>query len=72
MSKTGDKAILKLVEVLENLLKHFEEGKPGRSFDCDLEEGALFIKELQLLTTKPIIYVCNVDEESVITGNKHT
>ncbi len=72
MSKTGDKAILKLVEVLEDLFKHLEEGNPGRSFDCDSEEGTLFIKQMQLLTTKPVIYVCNVDEDSVITGNEHT
>jgi GTP-binding protein YchF len=72
ISKTGDKAILKIVDVLEALMKHFEDGKPGRSFNCDFDEGITFITEMQLLTTKPVIYVCNVDEESVVDGNKYT
>ncbi|MCH2022670.1 MAG: redox-regulated ATPase YchF [Saprospiraceae bacterium] len=72
MSKTGDKAILKLVHLLENVLKHLEEGKPGRSFEYESEEDKAFVTQMQLLTTKSIIYVCNVDEESVIDGNKYT
>lgn len=72
MAKGGDKAILKIVNLLEDLIKHLEDGKPGRSFECETEEVETFIAQMQLLTTKPIIYVCNVDEESVIDGNEHT
>ena len=36
------------------------------------EEKAKFFADIFLLTIKPVIYVCNVDEKSVITGNKHT
>lgn len=73
MAKGGDKAILKLVEVLETLMEHLNAGKPARSFDdYDTEDTELFIKRLQLLTDKPIIYVCNVDESSVLEGNAYT
>ena len=73
MSKGGNKAILKLVELLQKLIEHLEEGKPARSFDeYDTEDAELMVQQMQLLTNKPIIYVCNVDEESVIDGNSHT
>lgn len=73
LSKGGDKAILKLVDLLERLLAHLEEGQPVRSFDSyDNEDEELYVKQMQLLTAKSIIYVCNVDEDSVIDGNKHT
>ncbi len=71
-SKTGDKAILKLVNLLERFLQHLDEGKPGRSFDYESDEEEEFIRQMQLLTTKSIIYVCNVDEESVNDGNAYT
>lgn len=72
MAKGGDKAILRIVNFLEELLQHLEGGKPGRSFECETEDLEVFLTQMQLLTTKPIIYVCNVDEESVIDGNEHT
>ena len=73
MAKGGDKALQKLVTILENLLKHLEEGKPVRSFDdYETEEAEVIVYQLQLLTAKPIIYVCNVDEGSVVDGNEHT
>jgi GTP-binding protein YchF len=73
LAKGGDKALQKLVTILENLLAHLEEGKPVRSFDdYESEEAELIVHQLQLLTAKPIIYVCNVDEDSVVSGNEHT
>lgn len=72
LTKGGDKTILKMVEMLEELQKHLEEGKPARSFEFDSEEGREMMDEMLLLTAKPVIYVCNVDEESVINGNHHT
>ena len=63
MAKGGDKSILKLVDVLERLMAHLDAGKPARSFDdYDTEEAEEIVRHLQLLTNKPIIYVCNVDE----------
>ncbi|MFK7797595.1 MAG: redox-regulated ATPase YchF [Aureispira sp.] len=73
MAKGGDKAILKLLDVLESLMEHLNAGKPARSFDdYDTEDTALLVARLQLLTDKPIIYVCNVDEGSVLEGNAYT
>lgn len=70
-AKGGDKDILKSVEFVEQVKEHLEHEKPARTFDYDEEQEALF-KELMLLTGKPILYVCNVDEDSVHEGNEHT
>ncbi len=72
MAKTNDKAILAQLDAAKELHKHLEDGNPARSFAVDHDEIAAFIKEMQLLTDKPIIYVCNVDEESVTEGNAYT
>jgi GTP-binding protein YchF len=70
-SKSGDKEILRDLGMTEDLLKHLEAGKPARSFISD-ETTAAFVKASQILTGKPVLYVCNVDEFSIHTGNKHT
>jgi ribosome-binding ATPase YchF (GTP1/OBG family) len=55
------------------LIKHLESEKPARSFDAlESDDDLKFFNELQLLTAKPVIYVCNVDEASVNTGNEFT
>jgi len=53
------------------LLKHLESEKPARSFDVDDHYRELY-KDLYLLTSKPVLYVCNVDESSVTSGNAFT
>lgn len=70
-SKGGDKLEAAKLEVLKGIQAHLEEGKPARSLDLE-DEDDLLLKEMYLLTDKPIMYVCNVDEDSVKTGNKHT
>ncbi len=72
LAKTNDRAIVKQLEIAKALLLHFEDEKPARSFEADSEDTEEFITELQLLTSKPTIYVCNVDEESVLEGNAYT
>lgn len=62
------KVILELVQRAKALL---EDGKPARLVECSAEEEKPF-KELQLLTAKPVLYVCNVDESAAATGNEHT
>lgn len=69
--KSNSKEAKKAVEILAKLQKHLENGKSIRSLELG-EEEALFVKELNLLTAKPVMYVCNVDEESVVDGNEHT
>lgn len=70
-SKSGDKEVLRELEFLEQINKHLESGKPARSFITD-SDTALLVKNSQLLTGKPVLYVCNVDEASIHTGNAHT
>ena len=73
LSKGQDKEVLRQLSICEALLKHLEAEKPARSFDeLETEDDHKFFKELLLLTGKPVIYVCNVDEASVNTGNEHT
>ncbi len=70
-AKGGDKLEGKRVEIIETMMAHLSDSKPARSLDLS-EDGREMLSEMQLLTAKPIIYVCNVDEESVIDGNEHT
>jgi len=70
-AKSGDKESKKMVEIGDALLAHLEGEQPARSFETT-EEGEEIVSDLYLLTAKPILYVCNVDEDSFPDGNKHT
>lgn len=70
MAKSGDKDQKKLVEVLEKYKTHLEQGKNVRSLEATEEEQELTY-DLFLLTAKPVIYVANVDEDSIIEGNEY-
>ena len=72
MSKTGDRDILRGIEILKSLKSHLEQGKNARAFEISDEENQKHLYDMFLLTVKPVIYVCNVDEKSVVTGNKFT
>ena len=67
-AKTGAKEDAKAAEMVAELLAHLESEKPARSFN-DSEEQVALVQEMMLLTGKPILYVCNVDEDSVQDGN---
>ena len=69
-SKGGDRDQLKRVELLGRYKQTLEQGKSARVVELD-ENEVVLMKDLQLLTTKPILYVCNVDEASVASGNKY-
>lgn len=70
-AKSGEKENVKKVEIAERIKAHLESGQPARTLEAD-EETAILLKEMLLLTAKPILYVCNVDEDSVQEGNEHT
>lgn len=70
-AKGGDKAALKAVSIAEGLLAHLEGGQAARDYEMSEDQEEL-IKSMMLLTAKPILYVCNVDEDSAIDGNAHT
>jgi GTP-binding protein YchF len=59
------------LEVLLKCKKHLEQGKNIRALDLSKEEGPA-IADLFLLTEKPVLYVANVDEPSMHTGNKYS
>lgn len=58
----GDKSLAKEYEFLKKLKEHLEEGKSARSIDCDDDEKAI-ISDIALLTSKPVIYACNMSED---------
>ena len=70
-AKAGDKKAIAQLELLKNFKQTLLEGKSARSVQVpeDLEE---FAHLLHLLTIKPVLYVCNVEEKSLLTGNAHT
>jgi GTP-binding protein YchF len=67
----GDKVAKATCEVLEKYRATLLEGRSARATELTKEEKEL-VKDLYLLTTKPVLYVCNVDEESAVNGNKYT
>ncbi|WP_353131202.1 redox-regulated ATPase YchF [Parapedobacter pyrenivorans] len=70
-AKTGnDKEAKRSYEILSVVKSHLESGKSARTAAVSKEDFE-FISDLSLLTVKPILYVCNVDEASVNTGNAY-
>jgi len=69
IAKSGDKEALKSKAILEKLVAHLDAGKPVRALDLNDDEQAE-IKQFHLLTTKPTMYIANVDEDG-FEDNKH-
>lgn len=69
-AKTGDKEAIKAKEALDKYKAHFIDGKPARTAPVS-EDEAKHVDDLFLLTNKPVLYLCNVDESSVVDGNEH-
>jgi len=67
-AKGGDKEARDRVAVIEAALTELRAGRPARRVRLSAEQRPLF-DQLQLLTAKPVLYVCNVDEASAATGN---
>ena len=68
-AKGGDKESIEQVNIIERVLKVVGEGRPARMTELRDEADRRQFKLLQLLTSKPVMYVCNVDEGSAATGN---
>ena len=67
----GDKEAVQQERLMKAALAALEAGQPARTVEV-AEEDAKQWRMLQLLTTKPILYVCNVSEEEAATGNAHS
>ncbi len=68
-SKSGDKQIVFELNVVERLKNHLEEGNTARNFEADEDEREAF-KDLFLLSSKPVLYACNVSEDEINSGNE--
>ncbi|WP_265530071.1 redox-regulated ATPase YchF [Sphingomicrobium marinum] len=66
----GDKDAKIMAAVLGKALDLLREGKPARLTDINDEEEAKHFAQAQLLTAKPVLYVCNVNEEDAANGNE--
>ena len=67
----GDKEAKKLCELLYRYREALQSGKSCRSVAPQNEEEAAIARDLFLLTNKPVMYVCNVDDASAANGNKY-
>ncbi|MEO6218811.1 MAG: DUF933 domain-containing protein, partial [Ginsengibacter sp.] len=71
MIKTGDAKVKAEYEILKKCKEHLEKGKNILSLDLS-KEDKMVIADNFLLTDKPVLYVANVDEASMHTGNKYS
>jgi GTP-binding protein YchF len=67
-ARGGDKEAKAQVEVMEPVLALLRDGKPARGFKPSAEQLPV-LQQMQLLTAKPVLYVCNVEEASAAKGN---
>lgn len=70
-AKTGNKEAQKEEAALLAVKNGLEAGISVRAIEIDKESRAEFVKPLQFITDKPVMYVCNVDEEAAATGNAY-
>ncbi len=71
MLRTGDAKLKAEYEVLKRCMEHLQKGRSIRELNLDKDEKPA-IADLFLLTEKPVLYVANVDEASMHTGNKYS
>lgn len=70
-ARAGDKDAKKQHEILSRYKQVLEQGKSARSVQLEKPDDIEFANDLYLLTNKPVLYVCNVDESSAKSGNAH-
>lgn len=71
IAEIGDKEAKLVFDVCNKIKAQLEQGLSARTTDLDENQWAA-VRDLNLLTAKPVLYVCNVDEQSVVSGNHHT
>jgi hypothetical protein len=69
-AKTGDKAAIARFETLKRVQAQLDQGLPVRALDLDADEKAL-LRDLHLITAKPLLFVANVDEAGLKNGNEY-
>ena len=68
-AKAGDKRLKEEEEFCITIKKHLLEGKPAHSIHMRSDEEKLYLRDMHLLTNKPVLYVCNVHEKELKTDN---
>jgi GTP-binding protein YchF len=68
-AKTGNKEAQKEKEILDQLKSCLESGNSVRTLAFENKDQQIFVNSLQLITDKPVLYVCNVDESAAVVGN---
>ena len=68
----GDKKARLEADVLLAYKEALEQGKPARSVQFETKDEQRVAHDLFLLTAKPVLYVCNVDDEAAVSGNEYT
>jgi GTP-binding protein YchF len=67
----GDKEAKRMCDILVRYQEALKQGKSARTVQLDNKDDQKIASELFLLTDKPVLYVCNVDEKSAVNGNKY-
>ncbi|MBA22941.1 MAG: redox-regulated ATPase YchF [Flavobacteriales bacterium] len=70
-ARTGDKEVQKVQSILQKIKAALEQSKNVRSIDFSVKEREEIVDVLQLLTDKPVLYVCNVSEDAAAKGNAY-
>ena len=70
-ARTGNKEAIKEKEVLDNLQQGLAAATSVRALSISDDDRLAYVKTMQLLTDKPVLYVCNVDESSAVNGNAY-
>src|SRR5690625_1177968 len=70
-ARTGNKEAQKEAAVLQQVQKGLEAGISVRAIDLPEDDRKAVVTQLQLITDKPVMYICNVDEKSAVIGNRY-
>jgi GTP-binding protein YchF len=70
-ARTGNKEAIKEKEVLDKLQQGLAAATSVRALSISDDDRQAYVKTMQLLTDKPVLYVCNVDESSAVNGNAY-
>lgn len=70
-ARSGEKEAKQKFAVMEPVLSALRDGKPARTVEIADNDRAVF-RQLNLLTAKPVLYACNVEEENAADGNAHS
>ena len=70
-ARTGDKEATKEQAVLQQLKAALESAQSVRAIELSAEDRLAYVRPLQLITDKPVLYVCNVEESAAVSGNAY-